>query len=136
MNDIKRGYIDGSEDDGSITYDVQMQSMNAKLDMILDGMREMREELKNQRKDIDQLTHSVSVMSERIDRNFDTLSARIDGLDVRLTETNQNLASRIDDMKQYIYLVLVLLGIAERSIYPMPPFSKIFRSEAAPCFLP
>ena len=88
-------------------FEVQMQSVNAKLDMILDGMKELREELKeiraeqkSQRNDISRLSNTVS-----------GLTARIDGLDARMTDNVQNLGSRIDDMKQYIYLVLVLLGI-------------------------
>ena len=81
-------------------FEVQMQSMNAKLDMILDVMKEFREELKSQREDINGLKQTVS-----------GLTARIDGLDARMTDNVQNLGSRIDDMKQYIYLVLVLLGI-------------------------
>ena len=88
-------------------YDVQMQGVNGKLDMILDGMKELREELKeiraeqkSQRNDISRLSNTVS-----------GLTARVDGLDARMTDNAQNLGSRIDDMKQYIYLVLVLLGI-------------------------
>lgn len=81
-------------------YDVQMQSINAKLDMILEVQKELREELKSQRKDINDLTNAVSVMSERIDRNFETLSARIDGLDARM-----------GDLRNDIYLGLVILGI-------------------------
>ena len=74
-------------------FDVHMQSINAKLDKIL-------EEQQAQRKDINDLVKVVSVMSERIDRNFDTLSARMNGLD-----------KRMDDQQHYLYLVLVLLGI-------------------------
>ena len=81
-------------------YEVQMQGINAKLDLILEVQKELRDELKSQRNDINALTNTVSA-----------LTARVDGIDSRLTETNQNLGSRIDDMKQYIYLVLVLLGI-------------------------
>ena len=74
-------------------FDVQMQTINAKLDMILD-------ELKSQRKDINELKQAVS-----------GLTARADGLESRMTDNTQNISLRIDDMKQYIYLVLVLLGI-------------------------
>ena len=81
-------------------FEVQKQGVNAKLDMILDVMKEFREELKSQREDINGLKQTVS-----------GLTARIDGLDARMTDNVQNLGSRIDDMKQYIYLVLVLLGI-------------------------
>ena len=92
-------------------FDVHMQSINAKLDMML-------EEMKAQRQDINDLKKTVSVMSERIDRNFDTLSARIDGLDKRIDGVNMSLSvstnslnKRMDDLQHYLYLVLVLLGI-------------------------
>ncbi len=117
-------------------FEVYTQSVNSKLDMILEQMREQREEQKAQReemnaqlkaqreemkeqvkelkdemqtirdeqqsirKDIAELVSVVSVMSERIDGNFDTLSARIDGLD-----------KRMDNQQNYLYLVLVIMGI-------------------------
>ena len=74
-------------------FEVYMQSINAKLDMII-------EEQKAQRKDINDLTKAVSVMSERVDRNFETLSGRIDSLD-----------KRIDDLRNGIYLWLVAIGL-------------------------
>jgi len=74
-------------------YDVQMQNLNANMERILQKL--------------DSIESKVNDMSDRITG----LTARVGGLDARLTETNQNLGSRIDDMKQYIYLVLVLLGI-------------------------
>ena len=51
------------------------------------------------RNDINVLSKAVSVLSERTDRNFDILSARIDG-------TN----SRIDDLRNGLYLWLVVIG--------------------------
>ena len=74
-------------------YEVQMQNLNGNMERILQKL--------------DSIESKVNDMSDRITG----LTARVDGLDARLTETNQNLGSRIDDMKQYIYLVLVLLGI-------------------------
>lgn len=70
-------------------YDVQMQTLNAKLDMILDGMKEIREEMKELRKDLNELARTVSAQS-----------ARIDGLDARM-----------GDLRNDIYLGLVILGI-------------------------
>ena len=74
-------------------FDVQMQNLNANMERILQKLDGLEVKVAD-------LTQAVSVMSERIDRNFDTLSARVNGLD-----------ARIDDMKQYIYWVLVLLGV-------------------------
>ena len=85
-------------------FDVHMQSINAKLDMML-------EEMKAQRQDINDLKKTVSVMSARIDRNFDTLSARIDGLDKRIDGVNISLSTRIDDLRNGLYLWLVAIGL-------------------------
>lgn len=70
-------------------FEVYMQSINAKLDMILENQKEMREELKIQRKDINELAQMVS-----------SLSARIDGLELRM-----------GDLRNDIYLGLVIVGI-------------------------
>ncbi len=70
-------------------YEVQMQGINAKLDQILEVQKELRDELKSQRKDINALTNTVSA-----------LSARVDGLDARM-----------GDLRNDIYLGLVILGI-------------------------
>ena len=70
-------------------YEVRMQGINAKLDQILEVQKELRDELKSQRKDINALTNTVSA-----------LTARVDGLDARM-----------GDIRNDIYLVLVILGI-------------------------
>ena len=96
-------------------YEAHQQSINSKLDMILEQqkafreeirseMKDFREELKTQRKDINELTRVVSV-----------LSTRIDGLE-----------TRIDDQQNYLYLVLVLLGI----IVALPSVQKILQNRA------
>ena len=74
-------------------YDVQMQNLNANMERILQKL--------------EVLDTKVNDMSDRITG----LSARVEGLESRMTDNTQNLSSRIEDMKQYIYLVLVLLGI-------------------------
>ena len=124
-------------------FDVHMQSINAKLDMMLEEMKGLREEMKAQRQDINDLKKTVSVMSERIDRNFDTLSARIDGLDKRIDGVNMSLSvstnglnKRMDDQQHYLYLVLVLLGI----IVALPSVQKALqwreeRKEARKSFI-
>ena len=93
-------------------FDAKMEAMNAKLDMLLEQMKNLQEEQKAMRKDLSELTTAVSVMSERIDRNFDTLSARIDGLD-----------KRMDYQQNYLYLLLVILGI----IVALPTVQKMLQ---------
>ena len=78
----------------------QREEMNAQVKELKDEMKGIREEQEAQRKNINELVRVVSVMSEHIDRNFDTLSARIDGLD-----------KRMDNQQNYLYLVLVIMGI-------------------------
>ena len=93
-------------------FEAKMEAMNAKLDMLLEQMKNLQEEQKAMRKDLSELTTVVSVMSERIDRNFDTLSARIDGLD-----------KRMDYQQNYLYLLLVILGI----IVALPTVQKMLQ---------
>ena len=101
-------------------YEAHQQSINSKLNMILEQMKvqreeqkeqinelrgemkELREELKAQRKDINELARVVSV-----------LSTRIDGLDARM-----------GDQQNYIYLVLVILGI----IVALPTVQKMLQA--------
>ena len=99
-------------------YEAHQQSINSKLDMLLEQMRvqreeqkeqinelrgemkEFREELKAQRKDINELARVVSV-----------LSTRVDGLDARMGDLRNGLEGRIGDLRNDIYLGLVILGI-------------------------
>ena len=83
-------------------FEVYMQNINTKLDMILEEQKTQREELKTQHKDINELARVVSV-----------LSARIDGLDARM-----------GDLRNDIYLGLVILGI----IIALPMVQKIFQA--------
>ena len=69
-------------------FDVHLLSINQKLENILS-------ELKAQRNDINELAKVTTVLSARIDR----LDARIDG-------TN----TRIDDLRNGLYLWLVIIG--------------------------
>ena len=93
-------------------FEAKMEAMNAKLDMLLEQMKNLQEEQKAMRKDLSELTTAVSVMSERIDQNFDTLSARIGGLD-----------KRMDYQQNYLYLLLVILGI----IVALPTVQKMLQ---------
>ena len=78
-------------------------------------IKELQDEMKAMRADIAELTRVVSVLSERVDRNFETLSARIDGVE-----------GQISGLRNGIYLGLVILGI----VLGMPAVQKIFQSIA------
>lgn len=58
----------------------------------------------------------IEALSRRIDDNYHSLEARINGLD-----------TRINDVQNYIYLVLVLLGI----IVGLPTVQKVYQSVKA-----
>ena len=80
-------------------FDVHLLNINQNLERILSELQSQRNEINSMRNDINILSKAVSVLSERTDRNFDILSARIDG-------TN----SRIDDLRNGMYLWLVIIG--------------------------
>ena len=74
-------------------YNSDMRNINDKLNSILEELRAQREELKAQSEAINKLNNSVSVLSERTDGNY------------------KNLDGRINDLRQDIYLGLVILGL-------------------------
>ena len=84
-------------------FDVHMQNINQNLEKILS-------ELQAQRNDINDLKKAVAVLSERTDRNFETLSARIDGVNHSLSNRIDGVNSRIDDLRNGLYLWLVVIG--------------------------
>ncbi|MBQ7193086.1 MAG: hypothetical protein IJR98_01785 [Synergistaceae bacterium] len=77
-------------------FEVYMQNINAKFDMIM-------EELKEQKRMIADLSDRVANLSERVAN----LSGRVDGLDKRM----DSLDKRIDDLRNGIYLWLVAIGL-------------------------
>ena len=118
-------------------FEVYMQNINAKFDTIL-------EEIKSQRKEVNDLTNAVSGLSERvtalstrvdgleaslsarIDGLDSRLSARIDGLDARLSARIDGLDARMGDLRNDIYLGLVILGI----IIALPMVQKMLQAQA------
>ena len=113
--------------------EVYMQNINSKFDIIM-------EELKAQRKDINDLTKAVSGLSERvtglseriegvnsslseridrvnatlsgrIDAVNSSLSARIDGLNAGLSGKIDGVDKRVDDLRNGLYLWLVAIGL-------------------------
>ena len=88
-------------------FNAYMDSINSKFDTIMREMKQMREEmreeikeikeeLKSQREEIKSIRQDLS----EIARAVSVLSQRIDGLEARLGDT-----------QNYLYLLLVLLGI-------------------------
>ena len=76
-------------------FDVHLQNINSKLELILSEMQSFKAELQAQRNDINELAKVTAV-----------LSSRIDGLDARIDSTN----TRIDDLRNGLYLWLVAIG--------------------------
>ena len=74
-------------------YNSDMRNINDKLNSILEELRAQREELKAQSEAINKLNNSVSILSERTNGNY------------------KNLDGRINDLRQDIYLGLVILGL-------------------------
>ena len=107
-------------------FEVYMQNINVKLDMILEEQKTQRDELKAQRKDITELARVVSVLSTRIDGLDSRLSARIDGLDSRLSARIDGLDARMGDLRNDIYLGLVILGI----IIALPMVQKMLQAQS------
>ena len=91
-------------------FEVYMQNINTNMEKIL-------EELKAQRKDMSELTRTVSVLSARID-GVDakisgleaTLTARIDGNALALSNRIDGVNTRVDDLRNGLYLWLVVIG--------------------------
>ena len=110
-------------------YEANMQGMNAKLDMILEQvkelkgeMKEMREETKTHVKESQEEHKAIRNDIAELTRVVSVLSTRVDGLDARMGDTRSNLEGRmsdlqrtvdgrIGDLRNDIYLGLVILGI-------------------------
>lgn len=110
-------------------FDVHMQNINSKLELILTELKAQGNEIKSMRNDINELAKSVAVLSERVDRNFDTLSARINGVDTSLSNRIEGIDNRISDLRirDAVYLVMVILGI----IAALPGIKKFFQWKEA-----
>ncbi|MBQ3646855.1 MAG: hypothetical protein IJM82_07870 [Synergistaceae bacterium] len=136
----------------------QTENINAKLDIIIEELKFQKQEIQSLRqalndltktvneltakvneltKTVNDLAKTVAVLSERVDRNFETLSQRIDDnfavlskriddnykilsqkisenyemLSQKISDTYRNSDARISDLRNGMYLVLVLLGL-------------------------
>ncbi len=86
-------------------FEVHLQAINSNMEKILLKLETLE-------KSMNELTQNVAVMFERISRNFETLSGRIDGLD-----------TRVSDLRNDVYLWLVILGI----IIALPSVQKFLQ---------
>ena len=114
-------------------YQSDMRNINNKLDNILVEIKNLHEDVKVQRNDINELKKDVASLSERIDGvnktlsdKIDgvnkTLSEKIDGVDKRLSEkidgVNNSLSekidgtsTRVDDLRNGLYLAFTLVTV-------------------------
>ena len=86
-------------------FEAHMRRIEDKLDMILEAQKEMQEELKSQRRDLNELARAISI-----------LSTRVDGLEARM-----------GDLRNDIYLGLVILGI----VVGLPAVQKMLQNRAS-----
>ena len=86
-------------------FEAHMRRIDDKLDMILETQKEMQEELKAQRRDLNEVARTISI-----------LSTRVDGLEARM-----------GDMRYNIYLGLVILGI----VVGLPAVQKMLQNRAS-----
>ncbi|MBQ6982832.1 MAG: hypothetical protein IJQ15_10460 [Synergistaceae bacterium] len=88
-------------------FEVYMQSILQRLDKIDDGLNNLNQTVAN-------LSARVEGLDKRIDgldKRMDGLDKRIDGLDKRIDGNYVALSSRIDDLRNGIYLWLVAIGL-------------------------
>ncbi|MBR0075015.1 MAG: hypothetical protein IJP96_04630 [Synergistaceae bacterium] len=67
-------------------FDAEMRNINTKLDNILEELKSQRRELNEVKQGQIELTKTVAVLSERVDRNFETLSSRMDSMEKATSE--------------------------------------------------
>ena len=84
-------------------FDVHMLNINLNLEKISNRLDKIDVS-------INELAKAVSVLSERTDRNFETLSSRIDGVNLSLSNRIDSTNTRIDDLRNGLYLWLVVIG--------------------------
>ena len=67
-------------------FNAEMRNINTKLDNILEELKSQRRELNEVKQGQIELTKTVAVLSERVDRNFETLSSRMDAMEKATSE--------------------------------------------------
>ena len=96
-------------------FEAYMKNFQATQERILDELKEIRQVQVEQGKAIAALSAKVdgnyASLSQRIDGNYVSQSQKIDGNYASLSNRIDGLESRMDDFRNYLYLILVLLGI-------------------------
>ena len=100
-------------------YEVHMQSMNEKLDMILQKLDKLDSKVDRNTQAISALSERVTALSTRVDGLEATLTAKIEGTNRRI----DGLEARMGDLRNNIYLGWVILGI----LISLPIFQKMFQ---------
>ena len=77
---------------------------------------EMAKEIKSLRQDISNIAASIAVMSQRIDN-----------LEARMSDLHQYMDSRTSDLRNNIYLWLVVLGV----VFAMPSVQRLLEWHAS-----
>ena len=98
-------------------FEVYMQNINANMERIFQKLDNMESKINN-------ISDRLSGLSSRIDGLEAKLSERIDGLDARLSARIDGLDARIGDLRNDIYLGLVILGI----IIALPMVQKMLQA--------
>ena len=99
----------------------KLDSLETKMDAKFDAMEKKVDKLNDR---VNSLESSVNVLSERLDGVEKKLNEKIDGVDLKLSARIDGLDMRISDLRNGLYLVLVLL-----STMTMFPFFKKWYGE-------
>ena len=70
-------------------FEAHMRRIDDKLDMILETQKEMQEELKAQRRDLNEVARTISI-----------LSTRVDGIEARMGDMRYNIYPAVQKMLQ------------------------------------
>ena len=85
-------------------FDAEMRNINTKLDNILEELKSQRRELNEVKQGQIELTKTVAVLSERVDRNFETLSSRMDSMEKTMSEKfeaiEKNFSEKISSLEK------------------------------------
>ena len=99
-------------------FSAYLESVNTKMDRILEELRAVKEELKAQgeeikslRQDLNNLATAVAVLAQRVDNLEVRMSDLQNNLEVRMSDLRSGLEGRMGALQNYIYLMLVILGI-------------------------
>ncbi len=95
-------------------FEVYMQNILQRLDKIDDGLNNLNQTVANLSARVEGLDKRIDGLDKRIDgldKRIDGLDKRMDRLDKRIDGNYVALSSRIDDLRNGIYLWLVAIGL-------------------------